>query len=530
MNVRLADPRRSRIVLIGTPFFRHADARLPDVPVVANNLADFAAVLTDPELGGFAPEHCVIAPPDVRLEELGGLMADAAEQASDLLLIYFAGHGVTGPRGELYLTLAGTRWERLIVSALSYETIRLVCLDSRARSRVVIIDSCFSGRAIGTPLGATEHSLADELQVEGTYTLTSAHANSTALILPGEKHTAFTGRLLDLLSQGIPTAGPFLGLGEIFKELRIRLNKAALPEPQQRLTETGDLLGLVRNRGYSAPSPGDSTSEWKALLGNKSERVRLAGIEELGDWLRDVDPVRRSAAQKSLQDFVTDAAGSRSAGRDIRAARRLLGYNEVVARAPSSPAVIQLFLVLECSRSMRTDGRMSALNFAVRELLPGLISVMNQRYPHYSLCLRTIAFSGSASWTTSVPTPVESYVHADLKASDTTADLGAALHLLAKELEIPPLSPRSLAPVVVLATGSAPVDGWRSGLRALNNSAFGPRAQRLAVALGEQADPDVLTEFASVPGMASLAPGRLHTLAQDCVDAIVRALEFDDVW
>lgn len=53
MSTRAADPARSRIVLVDTTSY--ADAALPDVPVVANNVADMAAVLTDRSLGGFDP-------------------------------------------------------------------------------------------------------------------------------------------------------------------------------------------------------------------------------------------------------------------------------------------------------------------------------------------------------------------------------------------------------------------------------------------------------------------------------------------
>jgi hypothetical protein len=130
---------------------------------------------------------------------------------------------------------------------------------------------------------------------------------------------------------------------------------------------------------------------------------------------------------------------------------------------------------------LRANGRMAALDLAIRELLPSLMILMNQRYHHYSPCLRTIAFSEGASWAVSSPTPVGNYVHPDLSASDSTADLGAALHLLAKELEIPPMSSRSPAPVLVVATGGVPTEGWRSGLRALNNRC----AQRLHLRIGQ---------------------------------------------
>jgi hypothetical protein len=60
--LRLADPARSRTVLIGTPFHSHTDEQLPDVPVVANKLADLASVFADPNFGGFDDRHCVQSP------------------------------------------------------------------------------------------------------------------------------------------------------------------------------------------------------------------------------------------------------------------------------------------------------------------------------------------------------------------------------------------------------------------------------------------------------------------------------------
>ena len=36
----------------------------------------------------------------------------------------------------------------------------------------------------------------EQVEVEGTYALASAHRDKVSLVMPGEYHTAFTGRLL----------------------------------------------------------------------------------------------------------------------------------------------------------------------------------------------------------------------------------------------------------------------------------------------------------------------------------------------
>ncbi|WP_412543933.1 ribosomal protein L7/L12 [Longispora sp. K20-0274] len=259
--MRAIDAARSRIVLIGTPAYD--DPELPDVPAVTNNLSDLAAVLTDPRLGGFSPAHCAVTPPGADVSRVGDLLVRAATEAEDLLLIYYSGHGMLGPlRRELYLSVAGTRPDMLAFTALAFEAVRDICLGSRARNRVVILDSCFSGRAIGETLAGTEESVLGQLQVAGTYTLTSSPANRVALTLPGERNTAFTGRLLALLRAGSPTAGPVLSLGDIYRHLHVQLRAEGLPVPQQRGTETADQLGLVRNAATGAPPPVAAPPAW----------------------------------------------------------------------------------------------------------------------------------------------------------------------------------------------------------------------------------------------------------------------------
>ncbi|MFD0410460.1 caspase family protein [Kitasatospora sp. NPDC127116] len=309
MSARAVDPQRSRIVLVGTPAY--TDPGLPDVPVVANNVTDLAAVLTDAELGGFDPRHCAVAPSTASVEQVGDLLVQAAEEAEDLLLFYYSGHGLLGPRRrDLYLSLAGTRPGRLAFTALPFDAVRDACLGSRAASRVVILDSCFSGRAIGDTLA--DDAVLGQLEVAGTYTLTSAPANRTALILPGERHTAFTERLLHLLRTGTPAAGPLLSLGDIYRHLHARLRSEGLPEPQQRGTATADLLGLARNRRFGAtadttlgaPPAVDLAKLLEGLhagLDSRYPRPRAAAVEELADWLTLGGPGRVQAARIALE-------------------------------------------------------------------------------------------------------------------------------------------------------------------------------------------------------------------------------------
>jgi uncharacterized caspase-like protein len=108
--------------------------------------------------------------------EVGRVLAESARQAEDVLLVCYVGHGLVSPGGELYLATKSTERqpELLAYTALAYTALRTSLLQSPARSIVVILDCCFSGRAVGV-LGALDSAVAVDLaQVNGGYVLTSA--------------------------------------------------------------------------------------------------------------------------------------------------------------------------------------------------------------------------------------------------------------------------------------------------------------------------------------------------------------------
>ncbi|MFI6862568.1 caspase domain-containing protein [Streptomyces sp. NPDC050421] len=291
MSERAVDPARSRIVLVGPAYYE--DPKLTDVPEVAHNISDLAQVLTSERLGGFSPFHCVPVPSAAGVAQVGDVLVRAADEAEDLLLFYYSGHGLLGPRRrELYLSLAATQPDQLAFTALPFEAVRDACLDSRATSRVVILDSCFSGRAIGETLAGFDETVIGELEVSGAYTLTSSPANRTALVLPGEVHTAFTERLLTMLSAGSPTAGTMINLGDIYRHLHSRLRAEGLPLPQRCGVNNADLLGLVRNVQYEhapveAPVAADTAEPERVAGADMTERLLQAEriAHTIGDGL-----------------------------------------------------------------------------------------------------------------------------------------------------------------------------------------------------------------------------------------------------
>jgi formylglycine-generating enzyme required for sulfatase activity len=248
--VRLPDPRRSRMVVIGAS--RYSDEMLPDLPEVGRTIVDLKTALTDPIYGVVAEDHCDMLSDEGDIRLIGRHLRIAANRAEDLLLVYYVGHGlVAGRRHNLYLALHDTEWEEPEFNSLEYDKLRDAVLSSKAGTKVIVLDCCFSGRALSDGMADMSTELISQVEVDGTYVLASAPQNQVALILPGESHTAFTGRLLGLLQDGIPQGPQLLTIDDLYRHLRQKMQAEGLPQPQSRATNKADGIALARNRAFT---------------------------------------------------------------------------------------------------------------------------------------------------------------------------------------------------------------------------------------------------------------------------------------
>lgn len=247
----LPDPTRSRVVLIGASIYQ--DERLPNLPSVTNNLTDLKAVLTSPLVGAFDAEHCTIVENPADPRTVVTSLADIAASADDVLLVYYAGHGAIGSRRhELYLGMATSDLDRPEYSALPFAWIRDELLESRADTKVLILDCCFSGLAIDGFMTGQESLILGQVGVNGTFTLTSTSPSVAALAPIGATYTAFSGELLTLLRDGTPAGPAELDLHYLYRQLVSRMAAKGWPTPKQLGTDNVHNLALGRNPGSLA--------------------------------------------------------------------------------------------------------------------------------------------------------------------------------------------------------------------------------------------------------------------------------------
>lgn len=249
MSASLPDYVRSRAVLIGTSAYH--DKRFRQLPAARNSLNGVREVLVDERLCCWPGERVEVLLNQQHRPRLITDLRRWARETTDVLVVYFVGHGIITPQGELCLALTDTVLDDPDVTGLEYRFVRSALIDSPARVKVVILDCCYSGRAIQA-LSSSEN-FGD---IRGAYVI--AASDHAAHVPPPAGQplacTSFTGELLELIRTGIPGAPDTLTLRVIYAHLRARLRSAQLPDPHHWSTDTAEDFGLARNAAY-LPEP-----------------------------------------------------------------------------------------------------------------------------------------------------------------------------------------------------------------------------------------------------------------------------------
>lgn len=228
-------------MLIGTS--EYTAASLPDIPAIETTINTLSSILTDLDLGQ-APwdsQHRVTLINEGDLREIGHRLGTAADEATDLLLVYYTGRALIDKRnGSLYLGLPDSDPKRPGFNSLEYAKLRDTVLDSRAALKLIVLDARFPGAV---------DDIVDQLDVKNGYVLVSSFEEEASFAQPGEIHTGFSRHLNTILREGVPGGPGLLRIDDIYVHLLERMRRDGLPQPQARGTYVDGPLALIRNRG-----------------------------------------------------------------------------------------------------------------------------------------------------------------------------------------------------------------------------------------------------------------------------------------
>ncbi|MCA9713255.1 MAG: VWA domain-containing protein [Myxococcales bacterium] len=168
-------------------------------------------------------------------------------------------------------------------------------------------------------------------------------------------------------------------------------------------------------------------------------------------------------------------------------------FKEFTVQAPRPLPVIVL---ADVSGSMSVDGKIQALNLAVHEMLAAFQDEADLRA---EIHLAVITFGGAEAKLHLPLKPARVQTWSELGAGGRTP-LGASLnltHALIEDREVIPS--RAYRPTIVLVSDGIPTDSWRDPLKRLLASERGGKAFRMTLAIGADADRDMLRAFLDDP-------------------------------
>lgn len=156
-----------------------------------------------------------------------------------------------------------------------------------------------------------------------------------------------------------------------------------------------------------------------------------------------------------------------------------------------------LFFLIDCSGSMG-GSKIGTVNAVMEELIPELRGIGGA---DADIKLAVLKFSGGSEWMYNEPISVDEFEWQPIDAQNVT-DLGSAFTELSAKLsrsEFMKSPSLSFAPVMILMSDGYPTDNFEKGLAELSENRWYAAGIKAAVAIGEDADFDILARFTGSP-------------------------------
>jgi hypothetical protein len=301
---------RSALVIATSSY---ADSQLRQLRSPVKDAEDFAAVLGNPQIGGFGVAH-LIDEPESRIRR--GIAAFLhGRSTEETVLIYLSCHGIQDRRGNLFFAATDTDTQLPYGTAIRAADVLVQLDDCRAQQQILILDCCFSGsfnESKGSQRG--EQDLERQLRghSRGREVLTASRAFEYSF--EGEPLGAeVTGSVFTTgLVEGVRTGSADTDRdGHITVEEAYRyafgytLRQGTPQTPQRWLSHgEGSRIILARSPAGRVVAPARLPEDLKTNLESRYPDVRIGAVMSTAAWLTDPDPARRFAATLALEEIV----------------------------------------------------------------------------------------------------------------------------------------------------------------------------------------------------------------------------------
>lgn len=154
-----------------------------------------------------------------------------------------------------------------------------------------------------------------------------------------------------------------------------------------------------------------------------------------------------------------------------------------------------LFFLIDTSGSM-SGNKIGAVNDAIVNVLPMLEDISSSN-PDAEIKVAAMEFSNGTKWLYNEPKSVEDFKWIDVQAGGLTSLGEACLELNSKLSRSGYMKSASgsYAPAIILLSDGGPTDNFDGGLQTIQGNNWFKNAIRIAIAIGDDADLDVLARF-----------------------------------
>ncbi len=184
---------------------------------------------------------------------------------------------------------------------------------------------------------------------------------------------------------------------------------------------------------------------------------------------------------------------------------------------PAARRTLHMFFMVDTSTSMSGE-KIAAVNDAIRNVMP-IVNTIGDDNPDAEIMVAAMKFDSSASWLTPSPLKTSDFSWVDQDACGCTAMGEACLELNSKfshKHGFLKSASGSYAPVVIMLSDGGPTDDFYGAMTTLDTNAWFRHSTRIAIAIGNDADTDVLARFTGNPELVF----RVHNI--DALKAVIK--------
>ena len=193
----------------------------------------------------------------------------------------------------------------------------------------------------------------------------------------------------------------------------------------------------------------------------------------------------------------------------------------LIDRVPIARRKMILFFLIDTSGSM-SGKKIQSVNDAIENVLP-IIGEMSDENPDAEINIAAMKFSTGVDWVYNEPKEAKDFIWQPVNPEALTS-LGEACRELSRKLSrsngFMPTSTGSgyYAPAIILLSDGGPTDDFQGGLKVLKENSWFKNAINVAIAIGDDADEDVLKDFTG----SSEAVIKVHNI--DALKTMIRVI------